>query len=110
MFHIITSQNNRGANVVKFFTDSDTIPKACDSFTRLPDDNSTLTNSCSDWGFQTTDRWGHENNLNKRRLYSRPILWARKRYYTLSGDLLTCDDNLNDLAMSEGDKWQMFVR
>ena len=55
VFHIITNQNNRGGNVVKFFTESDTIPKACDSFTRLPDDNSTLSNSCSDWGFQTTD-------------------------------------------------------
>ena len=110
VFHIITNQNNRGANVVKFFTDSDNIPKACDSFTRLPDDNSTLANSCSDWGFETTDRWGHEKHLNKIRLYSRPILWAWKRYYTLSGDPLTCDDNLNQLAMSKGDKWQIFVR
>ena len=110
VFHIITNQNTKGANVVKFFTESDTIPKACDSFTRLPDDNSTLAKSCSDWGFKTTDRWGHENNLNKKRLYSRPILWGWKRYYTLSGDPLTCDDNLNELAMSMGDKWQIFVR
>jgi len=110
VFHIVTNQNTKGANVVKFFTESDTIPRACDSFTRLPEDNSTLADSCSDWAFETTNRWGHENNLNKRRLYSRPILWAWKRYYTLSGDPLTCDDKLNELAMSKGDKWQIFVR
>jgi len=110
VFHIITNQNTKGANVVKFFTESDTQPEACDSFTRLPDDNSTLANRCSDWGFQTTNRWGHQNGLNRKRLYLRPILWAWTHYYTLAGETLSCDDGLNDQAMSEGDKWQIFVR
>lgn len=110
VFHIITKDNTKGANVVKFFTESDTIPKACDSFTRLPDDNSTLASKCNDWGYNPTNRWGHPSYLKKKRLYSRPILWAWERYYTLSGDPLTCDDNLNQLGMTKGDKWQIFVR
>ena len=81
VFHIITNQNTKGANVVKFFTESDTQPEACDSFTRLPDDNSTLAARCSDWGFETINRWGHQSNLNNKRLYLRPILWAWERYY-----------------------------
>ena len=107
VFHIVTNQNTKGANVVKFFTESDTIPATCGSFTRLPDDNSTLANRCNDWGYKITNKWGHENSLTKNRLYLRPILWARERYFTLSGDPLTCDDNLNGLDMSKGDKWQI---
>ncbi|KAL9961080.1 hypothetical protein ACROYT_G029961 [Oculina patagonica] len=110
VFHIMTNKDAKGTNAVKFFTTSDTMPQACDSFTRLPDDNSALANKCCDWGWQPTNRWGHPSNLNDKRLYTRPILWAYKRYFSFSGDNLSCDDNTDDLAMSIGDIWQIFVR
>ena len=56
VFLIMTSNDAKGGNVVKFFTESDTQPEACDSFTLLPDDNSTLARNCDMWGYSTTDR------------------------------------------------------
>ena len=109
-FHIMTSENVKGANAVRFFTDSDALRPACGSFTRLPDDTSALANNCDKWGYPTKDRWGHESYYNDKRLFSRPIVWGFTRYYTLSGDPLTCDDDLNGLGMSLGDIWKIFVR
>ncbi|XP_078384063.1 uncharacterized protein LOC144666514 [Oculina patagonica] len=110
VFHIMTNKDVKGTNAVKFFTNSDTMRQACGSFTRLPDDRSTLANKCSDWGWKPTNRWGHPSYLNDKRLYTRPILWAFERYFSFSGSKLSCDDNTNDLAMSIGDIWQIFVR
>ena len=110
VFHIMTNKNTKGANAVRFFTDSDTMPAACGSFTRLPDDNSVLSQNCANWGHPTTNRWGHENNRNDKRLYTRPILWAYKRYFALAGTKPSCDDGTNDLGMSLGDIWEFFVR
>ena len=111
VFHIMTNKNVSGADVVTFFTNSDTMPEVCGSFTRLPDDNSTLANDCGNWGYPDTNRWGHYQNINNKRLFSRPILWANKHYYTLVGNSrLSCDDNLNEFSMSLGDTWQIFVR
>ncbi|KAL9987330.1 hypothetical protein ACROYT_G001617 [Oculina patagonica] len=111
VFHIMTNKNSSGANVAKFFTVSDTMPEACGSFTRLPDDNSTLAINCDSWGYPNTNRWGHISNLNDKRLYTRPFLWASKLYYTLlSKSARSCDDNLKENAISLGDTWQIFVR
>ena len=110
VFHIMTNNNVSGANVVKFFTDSETMPEACGSFTRLPDDNSTLANNCAKWGYPNTNRWGHERNKNNRRLFFRPLLWDDTHYYILIGDPLSCDDKKNGFDMSLGDTWNIFVR
>ncbi len=110
VFHIMTNKDSKGANVVKFFTDSDTMPEACGSFTRLPNDNSTLANNCGSWGYPNANKWGHEGQRTDRRLFWRPLLWNDQRYYTLIGDPLTCDDDLNGLGMSLGDTWKIFVR
>ena len=110
VFHIMTNRNASGANVVEFFTDSDTIPEACGSFTRLPDDNSTLAINCANWGYPNTNLWGHNTNINDKRLFTRPILWTSTHYYTIIGNPLTCDDKLKDLPMSLGDTWKIFVR
>ncbi|KAL9987393.1 hypothetical protein ACROYT_G001687 [Oculina patagonica] len=110
VFHIMTNKDTKGANVVKFFTDSDTVPEACGSFTSFPDDNSTLANNCGSWGSPTTNRWGHEGFLNDKRIYSRPLLWEDKHYYAIKGNPPTCDDDLNILGMTLGDTWKIFVR
>ena len=115
VFHIMTNNDPKGAKVVEFFTDSDTPPEACDSFTRLPDDNSTLAKNCDMWGQPTKDRWGHKNHINDVRLFSRPFMWVLKYFYILyiqdnDPRWLSCDDNKNVADLSFGDIWQIFVR
>ena len=110
VFHIMTKEDTKGANVVKFFTSSNNIPKACGSFSRLPDDNSSLAVKCDKWGFPNTDRWGHENMLTDSRLFLRPMTLASvPRFYRLKGPKYQCDDD-DDLNPSIGDTWQVFVR
>ena len=115
MFHIKTNNDAKGASVVEFFTECDTQPEACDSFTLLPDDNSTLARNCDMWGYRTTDRWGHKGFRNDVRLFSRPFLWALKYYYTLyiqdnDPHGLSCDDHKRSADLSFGDTWRIFVR
>ncbi|KAJ7382432.1 hypothetical protein OS493_035081 [Desmophyllum pertusum] len=57
VFHIMANKNTKGANVVKFFTESETMPTVCGSFTRLPDDNSSLAANCDKWGYMDYNRW-----------------------------------------------------
>ena len=71
-FHIMTNEDTNGTKVVNFFTTSDNIPVACGSFTRLPDDNSSLAVNCDKWGQPTKNRWGHASKLTNDRLFVRP--------------------------------------
>ena len=106
VFHIMTNMDTKGANVVKFFTESDTLPKACGSFTRLPDDNSSLAINCDKWGYPKGG-WGHGMNKNNKRLFTRPIAWTGQRFFRLWGDY-DCDDHGENLSL--GDTWMIFVR
>ena len=109
VFHIMTNKNTEGADVVKFFTESETMPTACGSFTRLPDDNSSLAQNCDKWGFPNPDRWGHQTFLNDKRLFSRAMTWQIGRFYRfISKDPYSCDDIKE--GMSLGDTWKVFVR
>ena len=115
VFHIMTNNDPKGASVVKFFTESDTWPEACDSFTRLPDDNSTLARNCDMWGYLTTDRWGHRTFLDDVRLYLRPVFRRDENYYAFyiqdnNPRWLLCEDNRDEIAVSLGDTWRIFVR
>ena len=86
VFHIMTKEDTKGAKVVKFFTSSNIMPKACGSFSRLPDDNSSLAVHCDKWGYPNTDRWGHGNMLTDSRLFFRPMtLTSVYRFYRLKG-------------------------
>ena len=109
VFHIMTNNNAKGANVVNYFTTSDTMPVACNSFTRLPDDKSLLAKNCDQWGNPTKNRWGHTSFVNDKRLFTRPLTWSWTRYYRLTGNVLHCDDTSSN-PMSVGDIWQIFVR
>ncbi|KAJ7382431.1 hypothetical protein OS493_035080 [Desmophyllum pertusum] len=109
VFHIMTNKNTEGADVVKFFTESDTMPTACGSFTRLPDDNSSLAVNCDKWGFRNNNRWGHQSYLNDKRLFSKPIVWQSNHHYQFSRPKsYFCDDISEDMSL--GDTWQIFVR
>ncbi|XP_078377665.1 uncharacterized protein LOC144660809 [Oculina patagonica] len=108
VFHIMTNKDTEGANVVKFFTESDTMPPACGSFTLLPDDNSSLATRCDKWGYPTKGgRWGHGQVKTNRRLFSRPVVITGQQFFPMSVDY-DCDDNGE--SMSLGDTWMVFVR
>ena len=121
MFHIMTSNDSKGNDVVKFFTTSNDLPEACGSFWRLPDDNSSLAVNCQEWGHPEKNKWGHpEKNkwghrphgLTSDRLYRKPMVWENTRFFRFTlGNGLRCDDKgLSENVGSHGDKWQIFVR
>jgi len=102
VFHIMTNKNTREARVVTFFTNSDTMPVACGSFSRLPNDNSSLAANCDKWGHPTANRWGHSVVLTGDRLFKRPIAWSNTGRYIIGGNPYQCDDN-GSQDMSLGD-------
>ena len=108
VFHIMTNNGVEGTNVAKFFTTSNSVPVACGSFTRLPDDNSRLAVNCDKWGYPTKNRWGHESMLTNDRLYTRPLTLPYNSYYRLGGNVYQCDDIADNLSLN--DMWQVFVR
>lgn len=114
IFHIMTKSNIAGQTVVKYLIeDSGTQPQACGSFETLPDDNSILASNCKMWGNDGSsiecDKWGYYRNRHSYRVYNDPIIWEGKYYVNLNPSVLTCDD-LRDVPLSEGDKWQLFIR
>ena len=113
VFHIMTSNDSKGNDVVKFFTTSNDLPEACGSFWRLPDDNSSLAVNCHQWGSPKKNKWGHKTQgLTSDRLYRKPMVWSNTRFFRFTlGNGLCCDDNgLSENVGSHGDKWQIFVR
>ena len=110
VLHVMTNKDDKGADVVEFFTSSDTMPLSWGSFARLSDDNSSLAVSCEKWGSKNMKgRWGHAQSKTDLRLFRRPIVWS----YTISfdfiqGDNYKCDDKDDDMSL--GDIWQIFVR
>ena len=111
VLHIMTNKDSKGADVVKFFTDSDTAPRACNSFSRLPNDTSILALTCHRWGHPTANRWGNLAMRTNDRLYRRPFVWPGSGYFRFeAGKVYDCDDTRPSQNMSVGDIWQIFVR
>lgn len=108
-FHCYKKKPNRLFHiVVKFFTSSNTLPTACHSFTRLPDDNSLLAGKCDKWGYPNENYWGHPNYLGDDRIYARPLFWAYNAYFRTKGAIYQCDDHSK--GMSIGDIFHILVR
>ena len=107
VFHVMTNKDSTGTDVMKFFTTSNTKPVACGSFTRLPDDNSSLAVNCNKWGYPGSNKWGHSLFVNQLRLYERPIIWFSKKGYRIYKSY-RCDDNEDSVSLH--DTWQIFVR
>ena len=67
-FHVRTTLNNKGAEVVRYFSgEKDEMPDSCDSFVRMDGDNSRLAQYCATWAYH--GKWGHvRNNVGDNRL------------------------------------------
>jgi len=80
---IMTKNNTAGQKVVRYFTDDafalTTLPDACGSFDRLPEDTSILAQNCSKWGKDSAgkvqvNKWGRSDGNGWGRLVSYPIV------------------------------------
>ena len=111
VFHIATKATSLGEAVVKYFTGNTSVPpQACESFTALPDDNSTLSGKCREWGYPTKNTWGkNATSPENIKMYVRLVLWKTERHAVAMGySDYFCDDLTKD--GSDGDKWEFYVR
>ena len=106
-FHVATVANDTGEAVIQYFTNlTDVLPESCGSFERMSDDNSTLSVSCGEWGYNQTARVGKWGHIDRRGEYilHRPafVIMGKGRWSINSGHSL-CDDKGNETALSPGD-------
>ena len=113
VFHVATKTNSLGEAVIQYFTgETTTPPQACDSFSTFPDDNSTLSLQCTEWGtLQLRDIWGINNS------YALSMSFQLVRWITTSKELYVvamcngyyfCEDS--EKQGSPGDEWKVYVR
>ena len=110
VFHIMTKNTSLGEAVVQYFTGNTNVPpQACDSFTALPDDNSTLSGKCMEWGYPTMNTWGKNATTRQNiKLYKKFVLWRTKSAVSMSRSDYFCDDLTKN--GTDGDTWEFYVR
>ena len=109
-FHVRTTLNNKGAEVVRYFSgERDEMPDSCDYFVRMDGDNSRLAQSCATWAYD--GKWGHvSHNVGENRLYNYAAFVALSYHWIIStGGHWMCDDKTSD-NLSTGDFWKVYVR
>ena len=110
VFHITTKTTSLGEAVVQYFTENTSVPpQACDSFTALPDDNSTLSGECMKWGYPTKNTWGKNATTPQNiKLYKKLVLWRTESAVAMGPSDYFCDDLTKN--GTDGDTWEFFVR
>ena len=113
-FHVTTVANDTGEAVIQYFTNlTDVLPESCGSFQRMSGDNSTLSASCGEWGYNQTahvGKWGHVDRRGEKRLHNRPAFIEGKGQWLINSLNQSCDDKGNEIALSPGDFWKIYVR
>ena len=109
-FHVRTTLNIKGAEVVRFFSgERDKMPDSCDSFVRMDGDNSRLAQNCATWAYH--GKWGHvQHSVGENRLYNHAAFVSSRYLWVIptSGRWM-CDDNTGN-NLSTGDFWKVYVR
>ena len=119
VFHIMTNRNPLGEAVVNYFIDDNLTsdpssrPQTCDSFTVLPNDNSTLSEDCTKLGWSGSSPDGMWGEKWKRGVFR--IITPLERYpdyrFHSSAKARDCDDwESGEASLSPGDTWAVFVR
>ena len=113
----MTKVNLQGEAVVNFLIDDNLVstrPQACDSYTRLPDDNSTLSEDCNKVGWNGTHadgKWLHFRASGRYRIWQALRRDVDGHVFRSSHDRRICDDTgINEASLSPGDTWALFVR
>ena len=113
--HFMTKLNSLGEAVLKFFTEesvTSTKPQACDSYTVLSDDNSTLTEDCTNLGWTSADgTWATRSNTKDNRIMKAILRRGAFHRFASRPNKRDCDDyHSEDVSLSPGDTWAIFVR
>lgn len=113
VFHVATNKNPLGEAVLQYFTGiTTTPPQACGSFSTFPDDNSTLSRKCAEWGRTSYNNiWGlnstYPTHMSKRLCVWYPI-GGNARMVAMCGNDYFCEDKIRQ--GSPGDEWKVYVR
>ena len=110
-FHITTAVNRKGEAAVKYLSgETDVMPASCGSFVIMSNDNSRLSRTCKDWGYEKgspkVGKWGGQT---EDRLYNHAaFVWYSYHWLLRPSGRWECDDYL--VGVSPGDFWKVFVR
>ena len=120
VFDIATNRTTSlGELVIKYFTaQTNTFPKSCGSYYRLPNDNSTLAGQCSQWGRESkkyfVGQWHHDGFSVESRLFNHAAFVGGKAHWLIgqSNGRWECDDfeKTSGYTISRNDFWKIFVR
>ena len=98
--------------MIQYFTNlTDVFPESCGSFERMSDDDSILSVSCGEWGFNQTPhvgKWGHVERRGESKLNRNPAFIEGKGQWYINPNHSSCDDK--DDAVSLDDFWKIYVR
>lgn len=118
----MTNLNPLGEAVTRYFIDNSQTasrPQACDSYTVLPDDNSTMSKDCTKVGWNGTHadgKWSEAGITGRKRILKAMIRVDGPQpedthYFKSTASKRNCDDSTNEESMlSAGDTWAIFVR
>ena len=110
-FHITTAVNRKGEAAVKYFSgETDVKPASCGSFVIMSNDNSWLSRTCKDWGYEKgspkVGKWGGQT---EDRLYNHAaFVWCSYHWLLRPSGRWECDDF--NVGVSPSDYWKIFVR
>ena len=113
VFHLATKKNSLGEAVRQHFTGiSSTPPQACDSFSAFPDDNSTLSQKCAEWGATfNSGVWGKSQTAGPLRMSYRLVVWkptgVNPSVVAMCTNDYFCEDSVKQ--GSPGDEWKVYV-
>ena len=114
-FHVTTAANSTGEAVVQYFTGQTSIlPASCGSFQRMDDDNSQLSMTCDQWGYDGAyyvGTWGHHMKQGRDRMYNHAAFVLFKYSWVIVNGEWLCDDGGNNtFTKNSGDFWKIYVR
>ncbi len=113
--HLVTTNDSLGKAVVNWLTGRSVVqPVACNSYRRLHDDVSYLSQHCSDWD-QAKGKWGISQHDTPSNRFINHLIWiSTKGHWNLFVDYygpnrFDCDNQRSNV-IQKGDFWQIFFR
>ena len=110
-FHVVSIANNTGESVIRYFTgQTEELPQASGSFTRLPGDNSHLALHPADWGHENGKfKVGKWSSQGTKALWDHVAFIAATAHWVLMPPRWECDD-YNPPTPPVGSFWKIYVR
>ena len=114
-FHVATIANSTGEWVIRYLTgQTEELPKASGSFTRLPGDNSHLALRPTDWGYEKGSfKVGKWSQQGMKALWNHVAFIGATAHWLLEPPRWECDDfkyNSPNPTPPVGSFWKIYVR